>query len=65
MEYEHIILERKEDIATLTLNRPEKLNAINQKMIEELENAIAEVSQDKGVRVLIITGAGRACMQAR
>ena len=60
MKYEHLILERKEGIATLTLNRPEKLNAINQKMIAELESAIGEISQDKGIRVLIITGAGRA-----
>ena len=60
MNYEHIILERKKGVATLTLNRPEKLNAINRKMTEELENAMAEISKDKDVRVLVITGAGRA-----
>jgi len=60
MNYEHIILEKKEGVATLTLNRPEKLNAINRKMTEELENAMAEISKDKDVRVLVITGAGRA-----
>lgn len=40
MNYQHIILERKENIATLTLNRPEKLNAINEKMIEELRSTM-------------------------
>jgi len=60
MNYEHIILEKKEGVATLTLNRPEKLNAINRKMTEELENAMAEIGKDKDVRVLVITGAGRA-----
>jgi 2-(1,2-epoxy-1,2-dihydrophenyl)acetyl-CoA isomerase len=60
MNYEHIILEKKEGVATLTLNRPEKLNALNRKMTEELENAMAEISKDKDMRVLVITGAGRA-----
>ena len=60
MNYEHIILERKENVATLTLNRPEKLNAINEKMIEELGSVMTKVSQDRNVRVLVITGAGRA-----
>jgi len=60
MEYKHIVLERRENIATLTLNRPEKLNAINRKMIEELEHAMVEIGQDTDVRVLVITGAGRA-----
>jgi len=59
MNYEHIILEKKEGVATLTLNRPEKLNAINGKMIEELESAMAEIRKDKDVRALVITGAGR------
>jgi len=60
MNFEHIILERKEGVATLTLNRPEKLNAINRKMMEELESAVVEIVKDRDMRVLVITGAGRA-----
>ncbi len=60
MSYSHIILERRENIAALTLNRPGRLNAINERMIEELESALREIDQDRDVRVLVITGAGRA-----
>ena len=60
MKYETIILEKKETIATITLNRPEKLNALNPKMQEELMDVFAAVEQDNAVRVVIITGAGRA-----
>ena len=60
MEYENVILEKKESIATLTLNRPERLNAINERMIEELESAMTRIYQDGDVRVFVITGAGRA-----
>lgn len=59
MSYETIIVERKGSIATLTLNRPEKLNALNVKMIEELESALLGILKDKNARVLVITGAGR------
>jgi len=59
MGYENIILETKDGIGTLTLNRPENLNAINQKMTEELNSAIAEIAKDTGIRALIVTGAGR------
>ncbi len=59
MSYETIILERKDGIGTLTLNRPEKLNAINRKMTEELNSAMVEIAKDTGVRALVITGAGR------
>jgi len=60
MDYEHIVLEWKEKIVTLILNRPKKLNAINEKMIEELSSAMTKISHDRNVRVLVITGAGRA-----
>ena len=60
MTYETITLEKKGDIATITLNRPEKLNALNPKMAEELLDVFNVVAQDNDARVVIITGAGRA-----
>jgi len=59
MDYKAIILEKKDNIATLTFNRPERLNAITVEMGEELLSAIADVNDDDKVRVLVITGAGR------
>jgi 2-(1,2-epoxy-1,2-dihydrophenyl)acetyl-CoA isomerase len=59
MSYETIVLERKDGVATLTLNRPEKLNALNRKMIEELNGAVVEMAKDRDVRALVVTGAGR------
>lgn len=59
MRYETIILETKDGIGTLTLNRPEKLNAVNRKMSEELHGALVEIAKDTGVRALVVTGAGR------
>lgn len=59
MNYETIILEKKEHIATITLNRPDKLNAITEEMGEEMLSAIADVNDDDEVRVLLVTGAGR------
>ena len=60
MSYETIILEKKEKIATITLNRPEKLNAENPKMDEELVDVFGVVDKDNDVMVVVITGAGRA-----
>ena len=59
-KYETIILEKKENIATITLNRPEKLNAENPKLADELIDVFGVVDEDDDVRVVVITGAGRA-----
>jgi len=59
MGYSTIILEKKNYIAKLTLNRPERFNAVSQQMLEELLVAFDDVDKDESVRVLVITGAGK------
>lgn len=60
MKYEDLVLEKRGNVAILTLNRPEKLNALTPRMTKvELPAAIGEVANDDELRVLIITGAGR------
>jgi len=58
MSYQTIEFETKDKIALLTLNRPKTINALNQKMIEELEQVLDELQSHATVRVLILTGAG-------
>ncbi len=48
----------EEEIATITLNRPEKLNALNPEMLELLESACAEIEAKSEIRVVLLTGAG-------
>ena len=56
--YEDMIFEKEEGIATVTLNRPEKLNALSDGIRQGLRQAIREVEQDDDIKVMIITGAG-------
>ena len=60
MDYQTIILEKKDHVARLTLNRPERLNALNRQMFRELNSALEDVAGDRELRVLVLTGAGRA-----
>ncbi len=60
MSFETLLLEKNEGIAVLTLNRPERMNALNPKMSEEFVQALQEVNQDDEARVLVVTGAGKA-----
>jgi enoyl-CoA hydratase/carnithine racemase len=57
---ETLLLRRDDNVATLTFNRPEKKNAINQVMWRELIEALDELEDDPSVRVLVLTGAGDA-----
>jgi 2-(1,2-epoxy-1,2-dihydrophenyl)acetyl-CoA isomerase len=59
-KYNSIIVDQQEGIARLTLNRPEKLNAMTGETYQELEEAITTLEGDPSFRVLIITGAGQA-----
>jgi len=60
MSYETINFELVQGVATLTLNRPESLNAFNEKMISESLEGISQAYKDPAVRCMVITGAGRA-----
>jgi methylglutaconyl-CoA hydratase len=60
LEYSTLKFERDGEIATLTLNRPEKRNAISAPMIDDLLVALNSAEEDRSVRVVILTGAGKA-----
>ena len=60
MDYEHVRYEVDDGVALLTLNRPEKLNAMTALMGAEMGDAMAEADADDGVRAVVMTGAGRA-----
>ncbi len=60
MKYENVIYEKKDRIARLTLNRPQKLNAMSRALLREFDAIIAELQQDKDTHVLVIKGTGRA-----
>ena len=59
MEYKEIIFESSNQIATITFNRPDKLNAMTPRMMGEFWHAIQMVEDDPNLRVTILTGAGR------
>src|SRR5215468_5640544 len=58
MNFENIILEKKNSIAYVTVNRPKVLNALNMATMEELRGAFHDIKNDKDIRVVIFTGAG-------
>jgi len=60
MAYENIILEKEDTIAIITFNRPEAMNALNNQTRAEFREAIADVAADDNVKVLILTGSGKA-----
>jgi len=62
MELETIVVKKEDGIATIVLNRPERLNAINGRLMMDLMKAINHVGRDEKVRAVVLTGAGRAFM---
>ncbi len=60
MKYQNLIYEKEGNIVWITLNRPEKLNAVNDVMVRELDAALDEVERDLDIRVVIFKGAGRS-----
>lgn len=64
MNYENILVELKEKLATITINRPLKLNALNKKTIEELHVAFKKLDENKAIKAIIITGSGEKAFVA-
>src|SRR5690349_25004694 len=64
MTFENLLFEREGAIATLTINRPAVLNALNSATLDELRRAVLTVRGDADVRVLIVTGAGQKAFVA-
>ena len=60
MALENILFEVKDGVSWITLNRPDKLNSLTERMHEELRGALDAIQRDPSARVLVLTGAGRA-----
>jgi enoyl-CoA hydratase len=64
MTFEHLVVERDGSVCVVTMNRPHVLNALNAAMLAELDEAIAAVGADDGVRAIVLTGAGQKAFVA-
>jgi enoyl-CoA hydratase/carnithine racemase len=64
MPEEVLLVDKKDYICTLTLNRPEKHNALTPQLLQQLTNILISIKDDKGVRVVIIRGAGNKAFSA-
>jgi enoyl-CoA hydratase len=61
---EHILIEKQDHIAVITINRPTKLNALNKETIQELHDAFSTLHQEQTVKAIIITGCGEKAFVA-
>jgi 2-(1,2-epoxy-1,2-dihydrophenyl)acetyl-CoA isomerase len=59
-DFQHLLVERDDNVLTITMNRPEKLNAFNDTLLQEMIEAVEAAAQDDTIRCVVITGAGRA-----
>lgn len=64
MSFKNLEVKKEEGIATLIINRPQVLNALNRETINELDRALDELVEENGIRVIIITGAGERAFVA-
>lgn len=60
MAYERLLFEKKDNIATVTMNNPARMNALDMIMRAELRSLLADVAADREIKVLVLTGAGKA-----
>jgi enoyl-CoA hydratase/carnithine racemase len=64
MSYEHILVEKEDGVAILTMNRPDKLNAMNRRLSQELRDAVKQADADDAVGCIVIAGAGEKAFSA-
>jgi enoyl-CoA hydratase len=64
VSYENLLVEKKDAVAVVTINRPDKLNALNDRTMEELDAAFAALAADAEVRGVLLTGAGEKAFVA-
>ena len=64
MAYEHILLDKEEGVAIITLNRPEVLNAMNRKLSTELHEAVMAMNTDDEIGCIVLTGTGNRAFSA-
>jgi enoyl-CoA hydratase len=64
MAYEHILVDREDGVGIVTLNRPDKLNAMNRKLTSELRQAVKEFDHDDAIGCIVIAGAGEKAFSA-
>lgn len=64
MSYENILVEQKERVQVITINRPNQLNALNKNTIQELHTALKSANEDAGTRAVILTGSGEKAFVA-
>ena len=63
MKFENILVNTNDRVTTITINRPNKLNALNISTIKELHIALDNLSNDKSCKIIIITGQPRVCVK--
>lgn len=64
MRFEHLLVERDGAVATVTINRPAVLNALNAATLGELDGAMRALREDRGIRAIVLTGAGNRAFAA-
>ncbi|MHB1404602.1 MAG: short-chain-enoyl-CoA hydratase [Desulfitobacteriaceae bacterium] len=64
MEFNNILVERKEDIAIIKINRPKALNALNSETLTELSAAFDQVGADRSIKIVVLTGSGEKAFVA-
>lgn len=64
MNYQHLVFSVEDRIATLQIHRPDKMNALNRELLDELAHAVQQVQSDPGIRAALLTGSGEKAFAA-